>query len=81
MSGILVLTHGDLAKVLLETAERILGESDPAVVPMCLDWDQGSAAATEGLKKAIKKLQDKHGSVLVLTDLFGGTPTNLAMTF
>ncbi len=81
MIGILVVSHGGLAKEFVEAAFRILGEEDPAVVPLCVDWTQESASAKEAIRKALKDLQKSNAGVLILTDLFGGTPTNLAMTF
>ena len=81
MLGILVLTHGSLGKEFLDAAFRILGQEDPSVASLCIEWDQDSASAQEKLRKTLKKLQESHDTVLILTDLFGGTPTNLAMTF
>lgn len=81
MLGILVLTHGGLGREFLDAAFHILGQEDPSVVPLCLEWDQESSSAQENLRKALKKMQESHDGVLILTDLFGGTPTNLAMTF
>ncbi len=81
MLGILVLTHGSLGKEFLDAAFRILGQEDPSVASLCIEWDQDSAGAQENLRKTLKKIQESHDTVLILTDLFGGTPTNLAMTF
>ncbi|MCI4397654.1 MAG: hypothetical protein JHC34_02335 [Acidobacteria bacterium] len=81
MLGILVLTHGSLGKEFLDAAFRILGQEDASVASLCIEWDQDSASAQEKLRKTLKKLQESHDAVLILTDLFGGTPTNLAMTF
>lgn len=81
MIGILVVSHGGLAKEFVEAAFRILGEEDPAVVPLCVDWTVESSVAKEAIRKGLKELQKANAGVLILTDLFGGTPTNLAMTF
>jgi PTS system mannose-specific IIA component len=81
MLGILVVTHGNLAKEFVDVAFRILGESDPEVVPLCVEWTLEAPAAQDLIRRAVKKLQDSNQGVLILTDLFGGTPTNLAMTF
>jgi PTS system mannose-specific IIA component len=81
MLGILVVSHGSLAKEFVDVAFRILGEEDPLVVPLCIEWTIDSAAAKEQIRKGLRRLQESAGAVLVLTDLFGGTPTNLAMTF
>lgn len=81
MLGLMVVSHGNLAREFLEVSFKIMGEEDPAVLPVCIDWAADSVAAKEQIKKALKKLQDSSDGVLLLTDLFGGTPTNLAMTF
>lgn len=81
MLGLMVVSHGDLAKEFLEVSFKIMGEEDPAVLPVCIDWAADSSAAKEQIKKALRKAQESSDGVLLLTDLFGGTPTNLAMTF
>ncbi len=81
MISILVVSHGGLAREFVDAALRILGEQDPGVVPLCVEWTVESAVAKEQIRKALRKLQEGGSGVLVLTDLFGGTPTNLAMTF
>jgi PTS system mannose-specific IIA component len=81
MLGILVVSHGGLAREFVDAAFRILGEEDAAVVPLCVEWTLDSATAKENIRKALRKLQEGDRGVLILTDLFGGTPTNLAMTF
>lgn len=81
MLGILVVTHGKLGAELLDAAFHILGQEDPSVCSLCIEWEQDSAAAQESLRRTLKKMQENHSSLLILTDLFGGTPTNLAMTF
>jgi PTS system mannose-specific IIA component len=81
MISILVVSHGGLAKEFLDSAMRILGEEDTSIVPLCVEWTADSATAKEQIRKALRKAQEGGGGVLILTDLFGGTPTNLAMTF
>jgi len=81
MIGILVVSHGGLAREFVDAAFRILGEEDPAVVPLCVEWTLDSSSAKENIRKTVKDLQKGNSGVLILTDLFGGTPTNLAMTF
>jgi len=81
MFGILVVAHGELATLFLDTAKKILGEECPAASAFPIAWDADFSAAKKSLDKAIKKMGEGGTPVLVLTDLFGGTPTNLAMTF
>lgn len=81
MFGILVVAHGDLATLFLDTAKKILGEECPAAQAFPIGWDNDFTAIKKSLEKTLKKMQEGNRSVLILTDLFGGTPTNLAMTF
>jgi len=80
MIPVLVLTHGDLAISILESARMIdphLVENTDAVT---LPWEVDTDAATVDLKQRLKKMDDGTG-VLILTDMFGGTATNLALPF
>lgn len=81
MFGILVVAHGDLATLFLDTAKKILGEECPAATAFPIGWDNDFTIVKKSLEKTLKKMQEGNRSVLILTDLFGGTPTNLAMTF
>ena len=81
MFGIMVVAHGELATLFLETAKKILGEECPATSSFPIGWDSEFTEIKTTLSKNLKKMLEVNGSVLVLTDLFGGTPTNLAMTF
>jgi PTS system mannose-specific IIA component len=80
MIPVLVLTHGDLADSILESARNI----DPHLVEhtdtVTLPWDVDTDASTADLKARLKKL-DQGDGVLILTDMFGGTATNLALPF
>ncbi len=77
MVGILVVSHGQLAKELLAAARTIepaLGEQARAIT---LDWNVDPDAARAEIARALKELDTGDG-VVVLTDMFGGTPTNLS---
>jgi PTS system mannose-specific IIA component len=79
MIHVIVLTHGNLASELLHAAQTI----DPNLVEtsaMSLPWDVDSDEASRSLKKQLREL-DKGEGTLVLTDMFGGTATNLALPF
>lgn len=79
MVGIVVATHGLLAEELIRTAEGICGKLEQccaASVTAALAID----AAREQLGAAIKGVDGGEG-VLVLTDMFGGSPSNLALSF
>ena len=80
MIPVLVLTHGDLAISILESARMIdphlVDDTDTVTIP----WEVDTDAATADLRQRLKKM-DRGTGVLVLTDMFGGTATNLALPF
>ncbi|MCO6411518.1 MAG: PTS fructose transporter subunit IIA [Thiogranum sp.] len=75
--GILLVTHGNIGAVLLQSANDILGVCPLPVadlaIPQCCEPDQVLAAA----RKAARQLDSGDG-VLVLTDMYGATPSNIA---
>ena len=75
MIGVVVVTHGQLATELLNAAETIVGEM-PRFAAVSIGWHED----TEDARHAIDRVKQDAG-VLILTDMFGGTPSNLAMTF
>ncbi len=79
MLGIVVATHGRLADEILRTAEGIVGKLE-----QCEAVSVGAELSIEDararLGEAVKRVDTGDG-VLVLTDMFGGTPANLALTF
>ena len=77
MIGVVVATHGKLAEEMIRTAEAVVGHLDQ-VVPVSV-----VAAAPDmraNLKAAIQRV-DQGDGVLLLTDLLGGSPTNLCVSF
>lgn len=79
MVGVLVITHGDLGQELIKAAELIKGKYD-GVLPVSVDSKKGVEDIKKEITNAIKKV-DKGEGVLILTDLFGGTPSNIALSF
>lgn len=79
MIGTLILSHGNLADELLSAARTISGELE-GFAALSLDWSDGFDEAQARIEEAIEQL-DQGGGVLVLTDMFGGTPCNVALTF
>ena len=79
MIGTLILSHGRLADELLSAARTISGDLD-GFGALSLDWSDGFDEAQARIEKAIEQL-DQGDGVLVLTDMFGGTPCNVALTF
>jgi mannose PTS system EIIA component len=79
MIGGLIVTHGRLAIELLNAAEQIVGEIHN-VAAVSLGWHDDVDTAAASIQKAIERVRTADG-VLILTDMFGGTPTNIASTF
>lgn len=75
----LVVTHGQLASELVASAEMIVGEIGH-IHPLCIGWQDDVNEARDEIDKQLKNMDMSHG-VIVLTDMFGGTPSNLAMSF
>lgn len=77
--GVLVVTHGKLAEELVTAARVIVGQADH-LHALSIGWNDDVDAARETVRQAIAR-EDKGRGVLVLTDMFGGTPTNLSLSF
>jgi PTS system mannose-specific IIA component len=83
--GVVVVTHGQLATELLNSAEMIVGDV-PHFAAVSIGWHDDVDRAREEIGLAIERVaapdaDGRRTPVLVLTDLFGGTPANLAVTF
>ncbi len=79
--GILVVTHGSLAAELVAATTTILGgESIPRLRPLSIGWNQPVDEARASLEAAVEECNAGSG-VLVLTDMFGGTPSNISLSF
>lgn len=79
MIGKLILTHGGLARELLAAANVISGRLN-GFEALSLDWSEGFDEARGKVAAALARLDTGEG-VLILTDMYGGTPCNIAMTF
>ncbi len=79
MIGVVVVTHGQLATELLNAAEAIVGDL-PRFAAVSIGWHDDTDDAHEEIRQAIARLQSESG-VLLLTDMFGGTPTNIGLSF
>lgn len=77
----LVLSHGPLAAELLAAAEKIAG-SMSEFTALCLDWDESFETSRQRTCSALRDLGFEDGQqVLILVDMYGGTPYNVAATF
>jgi PTS system mannose-specific IIA component len=79
MIGKLILTHGGLARELLSAAQTISGRLS-RFEALSLDWNDGIEEAKAQISAAIDRLDEGQG-VLILTDMYGGTPCNVATVF
>ena len=79
MIGVVVVTHGQLATELVNSTEMIVGDL-PRFTAVSIGWHEDTQDARDEIAAAIGRVQQGQG-VLILTDMFGGTPSNLAMTF
>jgi len=75
-----VLTHGELGVKFLDTARLIGLTSDERVLALSIDPTASPDSLRDQVAKAIAKVNVGSG-VLILTDLFGGTPTNVSLSF
>jgi PTS system mannose-specific IIA component len=78
MISVLVLTHGNLATELLTAAREIDADLAEGTAALALPWDVDSDEGGSQVKKAVREVDCGEG-VIVLTDMFGGTATNLAL--
>jgi PTS system mannose-specific IIA component len=78
VAGVIV-THGHLAGELLAAAEMIIGPISH-IVAVSIGWHDDVDAARDEVQRAINRVT-QGGGVLLLTDMFGGTPTNIASMF
>jgi PTS system mannose-specific IIA component len=77
--GVVVVTHGQLATELMNAAQMIVGEL-PQFTAVSIGWHDDVEVAREAIARAVAKV-DRGRGVLLLTDMFGGTPSNLGLTF
>jgi PTS system mannose-specific IIA component len=80
MIGIVIVTHSQLGESLIEAAEFIVGKRSKALVSVSIDLNQKAEKLRQKIAAGIKKV-DKENGVLILTDMFGGTPSNLSYSF
>lgn len=79
MIGLLVVTHGTVAEELVRAARRIVKNTGP-IAGLSLDWDQDVEELRQQIESKVAELDQGEG-VILATDMFGGTPTNIALTF
>ena len=79
MIGLLIVTHRDLGREFLNAAEFIVGGIDAADA-VAINQSSDSEKLRKVIADKVKTL-DRGQGVLILTDMFGGTPSNLSLSF
>lgn len=79
MIGGLIVSHGELSYELLKAARTIEGELK-AIEAVALEWNESVDSAREKISVALGHLLSERG-VVIFTDMFGGTPSNLSLSF
>ena len=77
--GVLVVAHGKLSESLVTVVEKILGHR-LEVESVSVGWDDDVTASRKRIEEGLSRANRGRG-VLILTDMFGGTPTNLTLPF
>ncbi len=80
MIGIVIVTHSQLGDALIDAAEFILGTRPDTMVSVSIDLNENVDKLRKKIAEGIKKVDHNQG-VLILTDMFGGTPSNLSYSF
>jgi PTS system mannose-specific IIA component len=80
MIGILIVSHRQLGEAMIDCVEFILGERPEALDAVSIDIRENAADLRVKIENGIKQVNSEEG-VLILTDMFGGTPSNLSYSF
>ena len=80
MIGILIVTHSNLGDALIEAAEFITGSRPDDLVSVSIDLNESADKLRKKIAEGIKEVNQNQG-ILILTDMFGGTPSNLSYSF
>lgn len=78
MIGLVLVTHGNLAEEFKNALEHVVGQQD-AVETICIGPDDDMDKRREDIVYAVKDADQGNG-VIILTDMFGGTPSNLSIS-
>jgi PTS system mannose-specific IIA component len=80
MVGVIIVTHCHLAEELIAAARLVVGEELKQFQPVSIDPSEGSEEIRQKIVGAIRKVDEGQG-VLILTDMYGGTPSNISLSF
>jgi len=79
MIGGIIVSHGKLGEELLNALTIILGEA-PNIEAISIGWYDDVEESKKKINQSLKRVEQKSG-VVIFTDMFGGTPSNLSFTF
>lgn len=79
MIGGIIVSHGKLAEELLNVLTMILGEA-PNIEAISIGWYDDVEESKRKINQSLKRVDQKNG-VIIFTDMFGGTPSNLSFSF
>ncbi len=80
MIGIVIVTHCQLGEALIGAAEFIIGHRPESLESVSIDLNENAEKLRNKISQGIKNVKGQDG-VLILTDMFGGTPSNLSYSF
>jgi len=80
MIGIVIVTHCHLGEALIGAAEFIIGSRPASLESVSIDLNENAEKLRNKISQGIKNVESQEG-VLILTDMFGGTPSNLSYSF
>ena len=80
MIGIVIVTHSQLGEALIGAAEFIIGSRPGSIESISIDLSENAEKLRKKIDQSIKKVMGQEG-VIILTDMFGGTPSNLSYSF
>ncbi|TBW39208.1 PTS sugar transporter subunit IIA [Siculibacillus lacustris] len=78
MIGLVLVTHGDLAKEFVKALEHVVGRQE-RIATICIGPEDDMESRRQEILEAVASVNDGSG-VAILTDMFGGTPSNLAIS-
>lgn len=80
MIGVVIVAHGCLSEEIINTTAMIVGERMPGVTGVAVTGMENPEEIRRSIEDAIKQVDNGDG-VVVFTDMFGGTPSNIALSF
>ena len=79
MIGAVIVTHGNLGDEIIKSAEMIIGAQEK-LKSVAIRHEDSESTVRGNISKALSEVDDGNG-ILIFTDMFGGTPSNLSLCF